>query len=407
MVSDRRTDSRRGWVVVAILAVTVTVSYGVLTYSFGVMLVPMQHELRISRVALTGAFSVALLVWALVGLPLGMLLDRYSPRVPMVTGAALGVLFVLAWSQVRSATELYLIFAGLGVAMAALLYNSAFAVATMWFQESRRQAITVISFAGAFASLIFSPLTGRLILDFGWRSALVILAAMMATTIPLLALVRAPDTARAAGKPRWLVGTNRFGALRSRRFWLMAVALSLGSFSWSAVVVQLVPLLLDEGRSIGFATFAAGIVGIAQLPGRLAFALFGGTLAGGRAPLASSLLAAVALLILAAARSEFWLLTSVTLFGMSAGLLTLVSANAPAELFARQDYGIVLGATYACSNLARAAAPFLSAAIALLPGNYLTLLISLAVLNGLAGFLGAAAFRGLRMPGPAPSVITL
>ena len=74
-------------------------------------------------------------------------------------------------------------------------------------------------------------------------------------------------------------------------------------------------------------------------------------------------------------------------------MLTLLSASAPAELFARDLYGTVSGMLYACSNAARAAAPFASAAIALLHGKYTTLLAILAVLNTLAAAVGASAFR--------------
>ena len=174
---------------------------------------------------------------------------------------------------------------------------------------------------------------------------------------------------------------------------MLAVAVSLASFCWSAVVVQLVPLLLDAGRGIGFATLAAGLAGIAQLPGRLAYAALGDTLFGGRVVVASSLVAVTALAILAVNRSDVSVLASVSLFGVSAGLMTLVTAGAPAELFGRGGYGTISGAVYACANLARAAAPFTSAGIVLLPGGYSTLLWALAAMSAASGLLGAAAFR--------------
>jgi MFS family permease len=382
---------------VAILSVTVTASYGVLTYTFGILLVPMEHDLALSRLELAGAFSIALAIWALAGIVVGAALDTFSPRLVLLGGSALAVVLVLAWSGVVNAIELYLVFAGLGVAMAAVLYNAVFTVATKWFPDRQRTAVTVISFAGAFASLIFAPLTGRLTAAFGWRGALLILAAVLAViTIPLHALVSAPGMppvrrARAAPAPR---RGGRFNAMTTSRFWLLAMALAFGSFCWSAVIVHLVPMLLDAGRSIEFATFAAGIVGISQLPGRVAFAVFGHSLSGGRLPLAAFGLAFLGLGVLGLERSEFGVLLFAVLFGMSGGLVTLLSATAPAELFHRTNYGTVSGALYACSNAARAAGPFGSAGIVILPGRYIGLVAALAVLTGLAGVLGAAAFRG-------------
>ncbi|MER3403847.1 MAG: MFS transporter, partial [Chloroflexota bacterium] len=48
-----------GWVITGTLAVTETVSWGVLSYAFSVFLIPMQAELGWSMAALTGAYSLA------------------------------------------------------------------------------------------------------------------------------------------------------------------------------------------------------------------------------------------------------------------------------------------------------------------------------------------------------------
>ncbi|HEY3083566.1 MAG TPA: MFS transporter, partial [Chloroflexota bacterium] len=64
-------DPRYGWTIVAVLAVTETVSWGVLYYAFAVFQVPMQHELGWSKSELTGAFSVALATSALAAFPVG------------------------------------------------------------------------------------------------------------------------------------------------------------------------------------------------------------------------------------------------------------------------------------------------------------------------------------------------
>src|SRR6266513_1995613 len=192
-VGEPPRDPAYGWLVVATLAVTVTVSYGVLTYAFGIVLVPMQRELGWSRIELAGAFSLALAVWAVAGVAVGMALDRYSPRILLAGGSALGAGLVLAWSQVHSRLELYLVFAGLGVAMATLLYNSVFAVATKWFRARRREALTTITLVGAFSSFIFSPLTGTLTAELGWRGALMVLAVILAAVgLPLHAAVLRP-----------------------------------------------------------------------------------------------------------------------------------------------------------------------------------------------------------------------
>lgn len=392
-------DSEYAWLVAGALAVTVTVSYGVLTYTFGIVLVPMQRELGWSRIELTAAFSLALAIWALAGIGVGVLLDRYSPRVLLAGGSALAAGLVLAWSQVHDRLQLYLVFAGLGVAMATVLYNSVFAVVTKWFRLRRRGALTAITIVGAFSSFIFSPLAGSLTVAFGWRQALVILAVLLAAvTIPLHASIPGAPPTTSVGEGDTNGGGRAREAMASLRFWLLTGSMALGSFTWSVMVVQLVPFLSDAGHSLQFGALAAGVVGLGQLPGRILFIGFGRALRGWRLPAATFLLAAVALTILELDRSEPAVFLFAAIFGTSAGMMTLMTASMPAELFGRRVYGAVSGVIYGCANGARASAPFISAAIAGLPGGYTTLLGSLIAVSVAAALLGFLAHTGREAP---------
>src|SRR5919198_3105872 len=97
--AQRAADPRYGWTVVAVLAVTETVSWGVLYYAFAVFLPSMQQSLGWSKTELTGAFSVALATSALAAFPVGRWLDRHSPRPLMTLASFAGAMLVLAWSQ--------------------------------------------------------------------------------------------------------------------------------------------------------------------------------------------------------------------------------------------------------------------------------------------------------------------
>src|SRR5437588_12638875 len=80
-----------GWVLVATLGITETISWGVLYYAFSVFLQPMQTDLGWSRGATTGAFSLALVVSGLAAIPVGRWLDRHGARLLMSGGSCLGV----------------------------------------------------------------------------------------------------------------------------------------------------------------------------------------------------------------------------------------------------------------------------------------------------------------------------
>jgi MFS family permease len=172
------------------LGITETASWGILYYAFTVFVTPMEAELGWSRAAITGAFSLALLVSGAAAVPAGHWLDRHGPRLLMTLGSCAATLLVLAWAAAGDLAAFYLTWAGIGVAMAAVLYEPAFATVAVWFDRRRTQALAVLTLIAALASTIYVPLAAWLVQAQGWRSALVTLALVLgATTIAPHALL--------------------------------------------------------------------------------------------------------------------------------------------------------------------------------------------------------------------------
>jgi MFS family permease len=368
----------------------VTVAYGVLQYAFGVLLPFMHRDLGWSRTEITGALSVAVLTSAIAGLGVGRILDRHSPRLLMTAGAAGAALLVVAWSRVRTPVELYLVFTGLGLTMATLVYEPVFIVVTKWFSDRRRVALTTVTVVGATASLIFSPLTERLQASLGWRDALLVLAAVLgAVAVPLPALVLRPGPGAAHTVPREQIDAA-VRVDRSRSFWLLTAAFALASFSTYAIVVHLVSLLIRAGSEAAFAALVAGLLGIAQLPGRLLFGLVAHRLGEAALPVAIFGLGAAALILLATKRSGWATVVFAISFGASNGMAVLMRATLVADLWGRERYGIMLAAVSAPYNLARAAAP-VGAALLVALGGYTMLLWILAAATAAAAVVGRLA----------------
>src|SRR5215213_8159844 len=104
-----------GWYITITLALTETISWGIVYYSFSVFLSPMEANLGWSRAQLTGGFSLALLVMGAMAFPVGTWIDWHGPRLLMTIGSIAASLLVIAWSQVTTLTAFYLIWAGLGM----------------------------------------------------------------------------------------------------------------------------------------------------------------------------------------------------------------------------------------------------------------------------------------------------
>jgi MFS family permease len=403
-----------GWTLVVALGVTETVSYGILQYAFPVFIAPMGAELGWSTAAVTGAFSLATLVSAAAAVPAGRWVDRHGPRGLMTVGSVLAALLLFGWSRVRTIEGFYALSAGLGLAMAAVLYEPAFTLVANWFHRLRGRALTVLTFIAGFASVIFVPLATGLVQVHGWRQALVWLAAILAvTTIPPHALLLrrrpedlglhpdgAPSAAADAVDGAREPSVPARAAVRSRSFAWLAASFALSALTGTAVAVHLIPLLLERGHTPAFAGAALGMVGLMALPGRLIF-----TPLGSRWPRAAVTAAIFALQALGTAallidgNAGVW--TFVALFGAGFGAITPARAALVAELYGRASFGAVNGTLALLLALARAAAPIGASLLYLAGGGYPLVLAVLAALSlaSAAAVLGA----GRRSPHPIPS----
>ena len=352
------------------------VSYGVLLYGFAVFLTPMHEEFGWSKAQITGAFSIAQLVLGVAAIPVGRWVDRSGPRALMTVGSIAATILLLAWSRVESLGAFYVIWALMGVALAAVFYEPAFAAVATWFRSGRGRALTVLTFMGGFAAVIFVPLTTALVARLGWRSALVWLAVIYAATtvIPHALVLRrrpadlglAPDGigSEAGGA---LTGSMRTTpnessvpaaiAIRSSAFRWLAVAFALAAIANTAITVHLVPLLLERGFSPAFAGGAMGILGLMALPGRLVF-----TPLGDRMPRATVTawifgLQVLSLGALLVSHSTIAVWAFVALFGAGFGAITPARAALVADRFGHASYGRISGVLALLMAFARAAAP--------------------------------------------------
>ncbi len=403
-----------GWAITLALAVTETVSWGIVYYSFAVFLLPMEAELGATRAQLSFAFSLALLVSGAAAIPVGRWVDRHGARALMTVGSLAGAALVWAWSQAEDLTALYVIFAGLGVAMALLLYDPAFAVVTAWFRRDRHRALTAMTLVAGLASTIFVPLSSALLVRLGWRTALVVLAALLLLiTTPLHALVlrrRPADLGLGVDGETWreppapaLAGSAGPPAWRSASFWLLTAAFVFGSGVSVAASVHFIPFLVGQGHPATFAALLAGAVGLMQLPGRLVFGPLSRRLSRRVLNAGALLLQGAAVLLLLGRPGALTLAVYVGVFGMVNGVLTLTRATAVADLFGAERYGSLSGLMAFWITLARAGAPTVVAVLFTQSGGRYApawaLLAGTMVLAAMA-YAGAEHFAGRRAAGP-------
>jgi MFS family permease len=300
---------------------------------------------------MTGAFSLFMVVSGMMAYPVGSWIDRHGGRWLMTGGSILSTLLIIAWSQVTDLGMFYLIWAGLGVAAAATLYEPAFAVVTTWFVRRRSAALTLITFAAGLASTIFVPLSDALLQAHGWRNAIFILGIVLAVTTILphaLILRRRPsdmgllpdgEAFQADAPPPAITGTTVGEALHSRVFWVLTLAFGLSALSAQAIRIHIIPYLMENGIDSSTAALASGAIGLMQVAGRAVFAPLDSHYSG-RVMVTWVLgLQAVSMLILLLSGSPLTVLLFIMIFGTSYGAKTLARASVVGKEFGSSHYG--------------------------------------------------------------------
>lgn len=376
------------WRVVAALGVTQIVSWGSVYYAFALLLEPLQFELGAGKSEIAGAFSLALLVSGLCASAIGRTVDRLGGRRVMTAGSLGAVVLLAALSQVDSLAALYAAWCGLGVVMAATLYEPAFVVIAHAFRASYRRALTVLTLFGGFASTVFWPLTAWLIERFGWRDALLVLALInLVVCVPLHAWALPAAHVHAGSHEARREKLSRLWA--DRRFIAITLAFLVHYLVISAMAAHLIALLIERGLTATTAAAIGAAIGPMQVAGRAVE--FGASrwLNAVHVGRIAVVLLPLSLLVLLAARDALWpLAVFAVLYGAGNGAMTVVRAALPVELYGREHYGAVQGAMATPGLLARAVGPILAAAIWSIGDDYRAVLVALCAIAA----TGAVAF---------------
>jgi MFS family permease len=341
------------WRAVSVLGVTEILSWGALFYPpvLTVPLIAADHGW--SKSFAMGGFSVGLFVGGLASRHVGALIDRFGGHVVMPVGSLIGTIGLVGIALARNSSSYYAVWMVLGVAMAASLYDPAFATLGRIFGGKARAPITTLTLAGGFASTVSWPATQFLIEAIGWRGAYLVYAA-------LLALVAAPLHAfalprgrvlqhagvKADGEPTLAPGLKPASVLAPHglAFLLVAAAFSFYAFVPSALSAQLLAIFQRFGLAPATVVAIGMLFGPAQVLARiceLGFARHLHPLWVARFSV-GLLVAACALLMLL----PFSVLVAACfaiMYGMANGLMTIARGTVPLALFGAGGYGRLVG----------------------------------------------------------------
>ena len=177
------------WIVAGVTFLTLLATAGIRSTP-GILIVPLEQEFGWSRATISAAVSVNLLLYGLMGPFAAALLDRLGVRATMVlaltlvaAGVALTTLMTAAWQLVL----LWGVVVGGGTGMTALALGAT--VVNRWFSQRRGLVMGMLTASTATGQLLFLPLMAWVVERYGWRPAVLGIAAIGLLVLPLIGLL--------------------------------------------------------------------------------------------------------------------------------------------------------------------------------------------------------------------------
>jgi MFS family permease len=384
-----------GWVVVGVAFVTMGVGVNART-AFSLLFPPILDEFGWERGLTAGAFAVGFIISALGAPLLGALMDTKGPRWMLGIGVCLvGGGMALA-PLVTRPWHLYLTLGFLvSGGSVALAYSGHALFLPNWFVR-RRGLATGIAFSGVgIGSIVMFPWLQSLIVGRGWRTACVAVAILVFALFPLillqrrrpqdLGLVPDGDTAAHAADaarrhpanvvdPAWAsVEWTLPRAIRTARFWWLAVGFFAGLWAWYAVQVHQTRYLIDIGFPPKTAALALGLVPFMGIAGQIALGHLSDRLgreAGWTLGAGGFALCYVILLVMRDHPTPAMLYAMVVAQGLLGYGVASVFAAIPAEIFQGRRYATIFGALNTAAVSGGGFAPWVTGAIYDRTGSY-------------------------------------
>jgi hypothetical protein len=348
---------------VLVLGVTQIITWGAIYYT-PVLIVPLIAKERGWSIAFAmGGFSIGLLAAGLVSPYVGRTIDRVGGHVVMGIGSLIGAAGLFLITFAANPVAYMAVWVVLGIAMAANLYDSAFATLGRIFGAAARRPITALTLAGGFASTVSWPVTHFLIEGVGWQKTYLIYAGILLfVCAPLHAFVLPRHRAHTAPPVPTEDGKTAHLPPNGAAFLLVAAAFTAYAVVPSGLAAHLLAIFNREGIDAGTVVWIGALFGPAQVGARLIEFAFGRNVHPlwiGRVAVAVLLCAFLMLAFFGftvAAAAAFALM-----FGGCNGLITITRGALPLALFGAHGYGRLMGRLAGPFQIMQAAAPLVMA----------------------------------------------
>lgn len=402
-----------GWIIVAMAMASAAFMVGTSIFGVGVFAGEMQGELGWTRADLFGALSIRLTGGALLAPWLGAWSDRPGgARIVMVGSALLMAASLAPLSWIDSLPLYYVVYGGVGALASAATGGLMLGIVPKWFSRNRGRAVAAAAAGGALGPLIFPVLNAELINAVGWRDGWLYLGVLaLAILLPLSLLVhRSPEDIGllpdgdghpqpgATAAPRRVEHSFTLReALRTRSFWFLTIAFSMGVMAMNSWQPSWVLYLESVDFSFETASRSVFVFGIFSFMGRFIWTPLIKHIPLNVAVLFEMGLAAVAVSILGLITAVPLLFVWSIVYGVAIGGFWLLQPLTLANYFGTRHLGAIRGFNQPFMAVASGIAPISTAALFDATGSYAGVLLFAAVGAGVGAIFGFFA-RPPRVP---------
>ncbi len=383
----------RGWWVVSAAFFAAALNTGAGQYGFGIFIGPLEETFGWSRSQISASLSFT--AFGSMAAPfLGRIMDRYGAK--MILAASLGVI-AASFALRPLMTELWHWYAlsflqYMGYTGAAML--PAGKLVGMWFHRTRGRAMGLTAMGHNFGGLTIPPLLGMILPLVSWRGSYIALGAIGAGLV-VYSLITVRDFPSGEELREELDGTGAGGApmggwtlgeaLRGRAFYAITLAVVLGTFTYAAILPQIITHLTDNGVGLGVASLALSVFAIMGMVGKFVM----GYLAERRTSRYALMLNFVGqgsfLIAMIWAGNPLVMWTAVPLFGFFNGAFGALFQLVVQDAFGIRHFGSIMGVINLTTVISFGVGPIMAGASFDFSGSYTLVFAAVAVM-----FYGAA-----------------
>ena len=413
-----------GWTVVAVSGVFHALFGGLYHTGISVYFLPLTRDFGISYTKMSLAFALRTLEGGVEGPLAGHVVDRFGPRVVILVGVVLGGVGFLLLAITRSYPMFLLVFLALLTIGFSAPFHGIAAGINLWFRRRLGLAMSLASSGSAIGGFLLTPAVAWVVLTHGWRWTAFLSGLLLLVVGPPLAnIIRKPvgneaslddprESVLSAGALKTASVSHETApastslipdfdpdftvreALKTRVYWLLAMAIGLRLMAQSALMVHVVPILVSKGIGEGTAASLVAFMSLIRLPGMIGAGLVADVWS--RPKTAALFMVAGVLTAATVAWGPRGFATGIAFMALFACAQSSNSITWAliGQFFGRRNFGSLRGGVTLVQSLMSTSGPIMAGWVFDRTGDYTFAFLGIGILYGLSAML----FWSLRDP---------